>query len=155
MGGDLIQTPQTRWIQGAYESVQRGTLIHLVCRIDTGVAEERYSALRVPGAAAGYQVTAGKTLYLTRVMRLASIVTSRWQTASGTADAGDNQLAQPAGYIHRDSGQINTENALTGLTANVIYDHNIFTAIPENTYPCVRLLSASCALRCSFYGHEE
>lgn len=155
MGNELIQSPQTLWKHGSYEAVARGTPIVLVADVVNGIAESRYSALRAPGAGAGYQVTAGKTLHLTRVVFSGSAINSLWLTGSGTADAGDSQVAAPAGAAAEDSRADGVANPLVSQAALAVSDFNILVTIGAALYPFIRCITASTTFRALLIGHEE
>lgn len=155
MGGDLIQTPQRRWIQGAYESVQRGTLIVLNTVLSNLVAENRYSALSLKNASAGYQVTAGKTLYLTKAFITSNLAATGWVLGSGTTDPGINQIAAPTDPRSEDTYTIGAANPHILITANVVYEIDYYAAIAAGRYPFVQTGAQSGVQRFTFIGHEE
>lgn len=155
MPGDLIQTPQTRWIQGAYESVQRGNLIALVQVVNNGVAELRYSTLRQPRAAAGYVVPAGKTLYITKLFFSSSVAATTWVILSGTSDVGTDSLAAPTDPLAEDAPGTSNSNATPILTAWAQYQADTLLRITAGRYPAIRNFTSSSTLALMAFGHEE
>ena len=155
MPSDLIQTPQTLWNQGAYQSVQPHDPINLMARASNGVGESRYSRLLIPGGAAGYQVTTGKTLYLTRLIYLSNTAGCQWLLASATADAGDNQIAAPAGIVSRTGIADGQTTPLRILDANTTYTIDLIIPIPAALFLCIRNLTASSDCFFLATGHEE
>ena len=129
MGIDLVVTPQEVWKFGTQERVARGTPIRLVGRVVNGVAESRYSRLLVPGAAAGYVVTAGRTLLLTRVVFRSTVAAATWHLISADAAVADNTLAAPAGEVAEDSVADQIGNAFISATANAITVAEIYAEI--------------------------
>ncbi len=154
MGATLVVAPQELWKLGTLERVQRGTPVVLVADVVNGVAESRYSALRVPGAAGGYTITAGLTLFLTKVFVHASVVNATWLIGSGTADAGDSQVAAPAGAASEDSRADGVGNVHVAQAAFVVSEAETFVAIAAGRLPFVRNLLASSTLRVMVIGVE-
>lgn len=151
---ELVVTPQTLWKLGTLERVELGTPIVLVADVVNGAAESRYSALRVPGAAAGYQVTAGRTLWLTKVTLSTEQVNVRWMLGSGTADAGDSQVAAPAGAVSEDSRADGVPNHLPVLVSQQVYSYDILVSIAAARFPFVRGITASTNVRILALGVE-
>lgn len=154
MGAALVVSPQELWKFGTQERVQRGTPVVLVADVINGVGESRYSALRAPGAAAGYQVTAGLTLFLTKLFVTSSVGNTLWLIGSGTADAGDSQVAAPAGAASEDSRADGVANALVTQAANAVTQADIFATIAAARFPFVRNLFPSSTLRVLVFGLE-
>ena len=151
---ELVVAPQTLWKFGSYESVAQGTPLVLVADVVNGAAESRYSALRVPGAAAGYTVTTGRTLWLTKLVVSASVVNATWLTGSGTADAGDSQVAAPAGAAAEDSRADGVANPYVAQAALAVSEYDILVSIASARLPFVRNLLASSTLRVLVLGVE-
>lgn len=155
MGSALVVTPQTAWSHGSYDSVTMQGRFVLVGDVVNGAGESRYSALRVPGAAGGYQVTAGKTLYITKLRFSASSAPATSLILSGTADAGDSQIAAPAGVKSENSRADGVPAATPAATSNVFYEVDMYLAIAANRYPAIRNLTASSSLYALAVCHEE
>lgn len=151
---ELVVNPQTRWKFGSYEAVQQGTPVVLVADVVNGAAESRYSALRVPGAAGGYTVTAGRTLWLTQLVVSASLLNTTWLTGSGTADAGDSQIAAPAGAAAEDARADGVANPLVTQAALAVATFDVLVSIAAGRLPFVRNLLASSTLRVVYVGVE-
>lgn len=154
MPAALVVSPQTLWKFGSYESVPQGTPLVLVADVVNGAAESRYAALRVPGAAAGYQVTAGRTLRLTKLVLSASVVNATWLLGSGTADAGDSQVAAPAGAAAEDARADGVGNVHVAQAALAVSEYNILVSIAAGRFPFARNLLASSTLRVLVLGVE-
>jgi hypothetical protein len=154
MGAALVVTAQELWKLGTLERVQRGTPVVLVADVVNGAAESRYSALRVPGAAGGYTVTAGTTLFLTKLFVHCSLANATWLIGSGTADAGDSQVAAPAGAASEDSRADGVGNVHVAQAAFVVSEADIVVAIATARLPFVRNLLASSTLRVMVFGVE-
>ena len=151
---ELVVAPQTLWKFGSYEAVAQGTPLVLVADVVNGAAESRYSALRAPGAAGGYTVTAGRTLWLTKLVLSASVVNATWLLGSGTADAGDSQVAAPAGAAAEDSRADGVANPHVTQAALAVSEYNIVVSIAAARLPFVRNLLASSTLRVLVVGVE-
>lgn len=154
MGLNLVVTPQELWKFGTQERVAQRTPVVLVADVVNGVAESRYSALRAPGAAAGYQVTAGTTLWLTKLIVGATVLNVTWLVGSGTADAGDSVVAAPAGAASEDSRADGVANVHATQAALAVSEHDIAVSIAAARFPFVRNLVASSTLRVLVLGIE-
>lgn len=147
MAGDLIQTPQTRWIHGAYESVQRGTQIILLGTVDNGVGEARFSRLVTPGGTTAYQVPSGNTLIITQLIYQTNLAGSMWVFGDSTADPGDNQLAAPANAAAH-TATTTSQEGVTPMTAiNTQYITNVLLQIPALRYPFIRCNNSSARIQ--------
>jgi len=145
----------TLWDRGAFQKVGAASHIVLVCDVVNGAGESRYSALRVPGAAAGYQVTTGKTLYLTYVRFYGTAASSEWLVVSGTADAGDSQIAAPAGVKSENSRADGVPAALNIVTAMDPVEFRLWLNVAADRFPAVRCLTQNTSLYIFAVGHEE
>jgi hypothetical protein len=142
------------WKFGSLERATRGAPIVLVADVVNGAAESRYSALREPGGAAGYQVTAGKTLWLTRVVMSADVANTEWLLGSGTADAGSSQVAAPAGMASESSRADGVANVRRVPAAYTPVEYDILFDVVAGRYPCVRGLSQNTTLQIEYRGIE-
>jgi hypothetical protein len=154
VGLALVVGAQELWKFGTQERVQLGTPVVLVADVVNGAAESRYSALRAPGAAAGYTVTAGRTLWLTRLIVSCSVLNGLWLLGSGTADAGDSQVAAPAGAASEDSRADGVANALVTQAALAVSDHAVAANIAASRLPFVRGMTAAATYRVLAFGIE-
>jgi hypothetical protein len=146
---------QAVWDLGTYKTTTPAGIITLVADVTNGAGESRYSALRLPGIATGYQVTAGKTLYITRIDIKA--LYSTWLIVSGTADAGQDQVAAPAGVKSEVS---RTDGIMAPWQKDFIAGdpHLILTTVIKITsgrYPAFRSLTASFNTPVLCLAHEE
>jgi hypothetical protein len=147
--------PTTLWDLGAFKSNLNPTPIILVADVTNGAGESRYSALRLPGVGTGYQVTAGKTLYITRFDFFPG-----WLSAlflSGTADAGQDQVAAPAGAKSETS---RTDGVIVPWRKDFIAGDpwlTIYTIIKITTarYPALRSMAPSTTAIVHCLAHEE
>ena len=150
----LASTFPELWKFGALERSSLGTPVVLVADVVNGVAESRYSALRAPGAAGGYTVTAGTTLWITRIVLSASILNVLWLLGSGTADAGDSQVAAPAGAASEDSRADGVGNPLVTQAALAVSEYDALISVAAGRLPFARSLTASSTLRLLVRGVE-
>ncbi len=151
---NLARTFPETWKLGSLERANQGTPLVLVADVTNAALESRYSALREPGAAGGYQVTAGRTLWLLKLTVSADATNTEWLLGSGTADAGSNQVAAPAGMASESSradGVANVRRVAAQYTP-VVYD--LMFSIAAGRFPCVRGLSASTTLQVEYWGVE-
>lgn len=160
MGASLIVSTgaaQTFWNHGGYITVPRGTPIILTAQCGDAALNNRYTTLRQPGAAAGYQVTAGLTLFLTQVIKGHNTQPVNWLIGSGTTDVGINSAAAPAGEISEDSQSTTVQNALsTFAEGNALWQAiSILIDIAAARFPFVKNISAASMLQVQFIGHEE
>ncbi|MFZ1058322.1 MAG: hypothetical protein WAP47_03910 [Candidatus Rokuibacteriota bacterium] len=144
----------TLWSLGSLQRVSLGSPILLVADVVNGALESRYSALREPNAAGGYQVTAGKTLWILKSVHACSAAGGLWLLGSGTADAGDSQVAAPAGAVSEDSRADGISNPYVATAALTIYEHDLLVAIAATLYPFLRSITPSNTMRALFIGVE-
>ena len=158
MGNELIAaniaTATQLWNLGTVQRAFQGTPFLLVADVVNGVGESRYSALLQPGAAAGYRVTAGKTLWITRMRFHSEAVNTEFLLVSGTADAGDSQVAAPAGVASLNSRADGVECAEEALVARTVYEHDQLLQCAAALFPAVRCMTASTSLHIQVWGFE-
>lgn len=154
MGAALVVSPQELWKFGLQERVQRGTPITLVGRVDNGVAESRYTTLRRRGLAAGYQVTAGRTLILTRIRYRTTVSGTELEIGSGTTDVGDDSVAAPGGVLSLNSFGDGTSGVEVTAGGTTIVTADVYYEIAAARFPFIRNLTASSAAMCEFDGVE-
>jgi hypothetical protein len=155
MADTIVQLQQRAWRQGSYEATTLGATLVLVADVVNGAGESKYSALREPGAAGGYVVTAGRTLYITRIIFSSVVVNALWLLGSGTADAGDSQAAAPAGAAAEDARADGVANPLVAQAAFVVGDFDYLVSIAAGRFPFLRCLTALNTFRVLAIGHEE
>jgi len=151
---ELVVTAQELWTFGLQQRAALGTPLVLVADSVNGALESRYSALRAPGAAGGYTVTTGRTLWLTKLVVSASVLNATWLIGSGTADAGDSVVAAPAGAVSEDSRADGVANCYVAQAALVVSEYNIAVSIASARLPFIRNLLASSTLRVLVMGVE-
>ena len=154
MSGDLVVAPQEVWKFGTQERVALRTPVVLVADVVNGAAESRYSALRAPGAAGGYSVTAGRVLWLTKLVVSGSILNQLWLIGSGTGDAGDSQVAAPAGAASEDTRADGVANPFVTQAALTVAEWSIAVNVLAARFPFVRNMTASSTLRVLVMGVE-
>jgi len=155
MAGELVQTPQTLWKHGSFESVNLKGRFILVADVTNGAGESRYSALRIPGAAGGYQVTVGKTLYLTHLRHSGLSAPAAYLLFAATADAGSNQIAAPAGIVSHNSRTDGVPGALVVAASSVVAEFDLYASFAAGDYLGVRNMTASSTLYVLIVCHEE
>lgn len=155
MAGDLIQTPQTRWIQGNYEAVNRGTLIVLHARVTTVAGNDKWTTFRQQFTTAGYQVPAGKTLYVTNLHFVASTATAYHQLLYGDTDVGISAAAAPTNPVYYDGNPLGGSAAWTALAAATNYQIPIHASFPASKYPALTGSAAGTVYFATLIGHEE
>lgn len=139
---------------GSIDRVVVSVPLVLVADVVNGAGESRYSALRVPGAAGGYQVTAGKTLLIVKTRYYATANNAGWLVLSGTADAGDSQLAAPAGVKSENSRADGVPGGLNVLTANNPVEFDLYLNVAASRYPAVRCMTQNVSLYVFCVGVE-
>lgn len=155
MAGDLIQTPQTRWIHGAYESVQRGTPLTLVAAVTSNLGNDRWTTFRKQFETAGYAVTAGKTLYLTHLTLSATIGASYFRLIYGDTDVGSNSASAPTNYKSFMAGLGQDHLPWQPAAAESTYTFNVLITIPAGKYLAISPSNGAVEARFVFIGHEE
>lgn len=154
MGAALVVSPQELWKLGSHERVQRRTPVQLVAQVNNGVAQSRYTTCRAAGATAGYQVTAGLSLVLTRLIFHADTAAVSWLIGDGTTDVGLNSVGSPAGMLARDAFSDGEQGHAIILAANTLYTLDTYLVIPAARFPVIRNLVASTGLWVLMLGVE-
>ena len=155
MAGDLIQTPQTRWIQGNYESVRRGTLIVLHARVTTVAGNDRWTTFREQFTTAGYAVPAGKSLYVTDLYFLSNVAGIFHQLLYGDNDKGISSAVAPTNPVYYDGNPLGGAAAWAALAANTNYHFPIHARFPAAKYPALTTSGATTVYFATLIGHEE
>lgn len=150
-----VGSPAELWKLGLHERITRGTVITLVGQVSNGAAESRYSSLIVPGTGLGYQVTTGKTLFLTKRVASANVVTCLWLTGSGTTDVGLNSIAAPGAFLSEDSVADGVANASQTPSPVGITTQETFVSIGAGRFAAIRGLTASSILWVEYIGFEQ
>jgi len=118
------------------------------------VAAVRFSSLRLQGAAAGYQVTAGKTLILTRVLYLVDTGGPGFSFGYSDSDRGMANAADGANPVNLDSVLANGLSNFRQTVATVLQDVNTYYEIPAGKYPRLVQPVGVATLFLQFFGHE-
>ena len=84
----------------------------------------------------------------------ASALNSLWLFGSGTADAGDSQVAAPAGAASEDSRADGVSNPYVTQAALTVAEFDIFVTIASARLPFVRGMTASSTYRVLVMGFE-
>ncbi|MDP3937090.1 MAG: hypothetical protein Q8R92_03035 [Deltaproteobacteria bacterium] len=142
------------WKFGLHERATRQTPLALRGGVTAAAGVVRYTTLRKINAAAGYQVTAGKTLVITRILYTASAVIAPWTAGYGDDDVAFSSAVAPANAVGSDGSLTPAGNLLLAATANVIYDVDYYLEVPAGKYPMIFLEQASDTVRVYFLGHE-
>lgn len=155
MPGDLIQTPQTRWIQGAYESVQRGNIIVLHGTVTPAAGNDRWTTFRREFTTAGYQVPNGQTLYVTDLAFYSSAGGVVHNLLYGDNDVGINAAAAPANAVTYDGLGLGNSPGWISQGGNSQARFTIYAAFPANKYPALFGTSAGVKHTVTLFGHLE
>lgn len=145
----------TFWDHGSYQSVSLAGRFILVADVVNAAGESRYSALRIPGAAGGYQVTTGKTLYVTKARFSMLSAPAAFLLFAATADAGDSQIAAPAGIVSHNSRADGVPSSLVGPVSSTMYESDLYASFAATQYLGVRNMTASSTLYLLLVCHEE
>lgn len=154
MGLSIISTPRELWRFGTHERVDRRTPLMLFAAMLGNVAALRYNTPRRQGAAAGYQVTASKTLIITRALFRSDTVGETLSIGYTDADLGFNAAADGANPVELDSASSNGIGTLATLVANTLYDVSVYYEIPAAKFPRIVLPIAVANVYVQFFGHE-
>lgn len=142
------------WKFGTQERTVRGTPLMLFAAMLGNVAALRYNTPRRQGIAAGYQVTAGKTLLVTRALFRSDTVGETMSIGYTDADLGFNAVADGANPVELDSASSNGVGTLVTLVANTLYDVPVYYEIPATKFPRIVLPIAVANVYVQFFGHE-
>lgn len=155
MPGDLVQVPQEVWKFGTTERVARRTPIMLQTIVVGNAIAGRWSTMRRFRTTAGYQVTAGTTLIITRILFSWNGALSFFWFVDGTSDIGLNSAAAPAGAILNDDPIGAGSNGLRTEVANRIYDLSYYLEVPAGRYLSIGVDLQAINLGLIAFGHEE
>ncbi len=139
MGADLIATNLSvagqLWQFGLQHRTARDTPLQLFATSLGNVAAVQFSTLQLAGAGAGYVVTAAKTLILLRAIFRCDTAAKAFSIGYSDTDLGFNSAADGANPVNLDSASADGLGLLAGLSANVLYDVNVYYEIPAGKYP--------------------
>lgn len=149
--------PHEVWKFGTYERTSRGAPLVLFAEsINTG-ATTFISTFYKQGTTAGYVVTTGTTLIITRITGYATITLTPMNFRYSDNDIGRDAAGPGTNPVYLDSDGDGAAGTLTMLTASNVYDFNVHFAIPAGKYFSVEnlLVTSTAALRLTAYGFEE
>lgn len=142
------------YTQGLYQRTTLGTPIALFTEVLGNVAALRYSSFRLLGAAAGYQVTAGKTLIITRALFLVDTLAASFCTGYSDSDRGFSNAADGANPVNLDANSAGAASILVAPTVNVLNDVSILYQFPAGKFPRVVSQAIVTNFRIQLLGHE-
>jgi hypothetical protein len=123
------------WRFGTHRRAVRGAPRMLWVQLAQNAGALRYSTPRLQGAAAGYQVTAGRTLIVTRLV--ARYDNSGHVVSMGYSDSdrGMSNAADGANPITLDGLTADALGVLIHGTPNVLQDWSVYYEVPATKYP--------------------
>lgn len=158
MGAELISAnfsvANEIWTFGGFQSTTRGTPLMLFAAMLGNVAALRYNTPRRQGVAAGYQVTAAKTLVVTRALFRSDTVGETLSIGYSDSDRGFNNAVDGANPVELDSATSNGIGTLVTLVANTLYDLSVYYEIPAAKFPRIVLPIAVANVYVQLFGHE-
>lgn len=155
MGLELVGAPQELWRFGTQERVQRGTPLMLFAVFAANAVAVGYSTPRLQGAAAGYSVTAGRTLILTRVLLRTSLVSKPFGVGYSDSDRGMDNAADGANPVNLDTITAAGEGVITMAVLDTPADFSTYYEIPAGKFPrLVTPVTAAAAYFVQLFGHE-
>lgn len=155
MGGDLIQTPQTLWQRGLYQSVNRGTIIVLIAHLAGTALNARFTTCRQIRTTAGYIVPTGKILYITDILVRTDITSLSWWLEDTTNDVGWNSDVAGTARVRIDDPFSQNTNALFPGAVNTTKQFSYYAAIPAGRYITAAISATGNALNLMLFAHEE
>jgi hypothetical protein len=142
------------WKFGTHERASRLTPLMLFAAMLGNVAALRYNTPRLQGAAAGYGVTAAKTLLVTRALFRSDTVGETMSFGYSDSDRGFNNAADGANPVELDSASANGVGTLATLVANTLYDVSVYYEVPAGKFPRIVLPIAVANVYVQLFGHE-
>lgn len=142
------------WKFGTQERTARGTPLMMSAWCGGASPAVNFSTPRLMGAAAGYQVTGGKTLIITRVLFRADGGGFAFSVGYSDSDRGVNNATDGVNPVNFDASVAIGLGVFAAAAANVIYDISTYFAVPAAKFPrLVGSISASTAI-VEMFGHE-
>ncbi len=132
---ELVSGPQELWRFGSQDRAIRGTPLMLFATVLGDAAALRYSTPRRQGTAAGYSVTAGKTLLITRLLYSADATKKRFALGYSDTDRGMNNAADGANPVNLDTPTADGLGVIIAVNADTLYDVNVYYEIPAGKFP--------------------
>lgn len=129
---------------------QTDTPSGIITLFSGGAAGGQYATLVTIAGASGYQVTAGKTLYLVKVSCIAGTAAGGiFSLGYGDNDVGSGAAGAPTNYK---VGNLST--FLICTAANTYYTQDTLIAIPATKFPSLRTLAAAASTQVIAWGFE-
>ena len=142
------------WKFGTHERATRGTPLRLWTRVLQNAAANRFSTFRLQGAAAGYTVTAGTTLVITRLLWSADAAAWVWDLGSSDADLGLSAAADGANPVFLDSEAAAIGNVFRTLAANTVFSADVYYEITAAKFPRLTTGLGTINGFVQLFGHE-
>jgi len=142
------------WKFGTHERASRLTPLMLFSVAQGDGVAIRFSTPRRQGAVAGYSVTAGKTLILTRVVYRIPTAASSWSFGYTDSDRGFANAADGANPVELDDATPSGRGAFAALTAQTVYDFSCYYEIPAGKFPRIVHPASGQIFAHMFFGHE-
>jgi hypothetical protein len=141
------------YLWGTHQKTTLGTPIPLWCNAEGNAGAPTFTTPRRHGVAGGYQVTALKTLLLTRILFRAS-ATAAFSFGYSDSDRGIDNAVDGANPVNLDSASASGSGSLIALVPNQQYDVPIYYEIPAGKFPRLILPTGLVSFRSQFFGHE-
>jgi len=155
MGAELIQTPQELWKFGTTERAARRTPILLFAPVENGAAQTLISTFRRSGLTVGYEVTAAKTLIITRIIGFNRTALNYMNFRYTDNDLGQDAVGPGTNPVYLDATGDGAIGTLLIAVVNTFYDFSVYFEIPTGKFFSVENTTASSGLRLLAFGHEE
>lgn len=131
-------------------SLQTDTPSGIIPLFSGGCAAGNYSSFITIAGAAGYQTTAGKTLYITKISAIAGTAAGGiFSLGYGDNDVGSSAAGAPTNYKIG-----NMTNILICTAANTYYTQDYLLAVPATKFVSCRTLSAAASTQIVIWGFE-
>lgn len=154
MGLSIITSPVELWKFGSHERASRGVPLMLHTYDGGNVAAVAFSTFRLQGATAGYSVTAGKTLVVTRIIFQSNATTRSFTIGYSDADLGLTAAADGANAVHLDGVAANGLGFLKTLSSGVMYFNDCYYAFPAGKFPRMVESVGVADFFVQLFGHE-
>ena len=134
MSASLIEGARETWTFGTRSAADRGAPIMLWAKIVGNAGAARFSTPRKFGDAAGYAVTAGKTLVITSMRHRLTSAPASFGIGYCDADLGMSAVADGANPVNLNSALADGDALETGTTNNVVEEHAVYFEIPAGKF---------------------
>jgi hypothetical protein len=119
---------------GSYAQIGHTGIICLSARV---AGATKWSTLRQCGAAAGYAVTAGKTLVITQINYKCNSANGGLIVGYGNTDVGLSGAAAPTTPVYFTGGGVLSGSPFGAPTAYTGYIYSTYFAVPAGKYPVI------------------